>query len=350
MFKFQSALMENHEFVAFTEDASSGLRAIIAVHNTVLGPAVGGCRMFPYASDDDALIDVLRLSRGMTYKSALAGLPMGGGKAVIIGNPHTQKSEALLEAMGRFVDAQQGKYITAEDSGTGVEDLRVMQRQTQWVSGIDESQSFGGDPSPLTAFGVFCGIKAALDYKTGDASVADRHIAVQGAGSVGRYLIGLLMQEGARVTVADVNQQNLDRAVELGAQVTDPDSILSLSADVFSPCAMGAVLNQKTISKLAAPIVAGAANNQLAKFEHGELLRRRGTLYAPDFVINAGGIIEIHHQASGTTDQSRAHIARIGETLREIFVRSDEQGRSTVEVAEAMAEKLFKPTSVSHAA
>lgn len=306
--------------------------------------------MYPYANDNDALFDVLRLSRGMTYKSALAGLPMGGGKAVIIGDPHTQKTAELLEAMGRFVDQQGGRYITAEDSGTSVADLKIMRRQTKYVSGINEAQRFGGDPSPMTAYGVFCGIKAALQHKKGSNSLAGVRVAVQGAGSVGRHLIALLRDHGAEVLVADVNQANLSRALELGAIETGTDKILTADVDVFAPCAMGAVLNSETIPLLRAPIIAGAANNQLARIEHGAMLQKRGALYAPDFVINAGGIIEIHHQSAGTMEDSNAHIEKIGDTLTEIFRLSDEQGRSTVEVAEQMARKIFDEPDVSHAA
>lgn len=350
MFNFSKPIFDDHEFVALTEDPASGLRALIAVHNSNLGPAVGGCRMYPYANDNDALTDVLRLSRGMTYKSALAGLPMGGGKAVIIGDPHTQKTTALLEAMGRFIDQQDGKYITAEDSGTCVADLKVMSRCTRYVSGVNEAQKYGGDPSPLTAYGVFCGIKAALKYKNGNDSLKGVRLAVQGAGSVGRYLIEQLVDQGAEVLVADVNEGNLSKAIELGAKQTDTDKIMTVDVDVFVPCAMGAVLNSETIPLLRAPIVAGAANNQLAQIEHGDLLRKQGVLYAPDFVINAGGIIEIHHQAAGTMEQSHNHIAKIGDTLQKIFQLSDEQQRSTVEVAEQIAERMFTKPEVSTAA
>ena len=338
---FSSPSFDHHELVAFTEDPASGLKAIIAVHNSNLGPAVGGCRMYPYANDDEAVEDVLRLSRGMTYKSALAGLPMGGGKAVIIGDHRTQKSKALLEAMGDFINAQGGKYITAEDSGTGVEDMKIIGSRTQYVSGVDDSQSFGGDPSPFTAYGIYCGMKAALKHKLGSDDLKDIRIAVQGAGAVGRYLSDLLIKDGAAVYVADINQENLDKTVALGAQQISVDDIISMDVDVFAPCAMGAILNDKTIPTLKASIVAGGANNQLAERRHGEMLRTNNILYAPDFVINAGGIIEIHHQRSGTAEQSRAHVERIGNTLSQIFKLSDEQAISTVVVAEQLAEDKF---------
>lgn len=350
MFVFSSKSFEHHEFVSFTEDPATGLRAIIAVHNTNLGPAVGGCRMYPYANDDDALQDVLRLSRGMTYKSALAGLPMGGGKAVIIGDPRTTKTDQLLEAMGRFVDQQGGKYVTAEDSGTGVKDMQIIARQTKYVSGLNSGQQYGGDPSPLTAYGVYCGIKSALKFKSGSDQLSGVRVAVQGAGSVGRYLIEQLIADGAQVQVADINQDNLQIAEGLGAKIVAVDQIISADVDVFAPCAMGAVLNDESIATLRAPIVAGAANNQLANPGHGQMLLQRGTLYAPDFVINAGGIIEIHHQNTGTMEKSRAHIAKIGDTLEHIFEVSAEKNIPTVAVAEALAEKIFRNPEVSDAA
>ncbi|NND82102.1 MAG: Glu/Leu/Phe/Val dehydrogenase [Gammaproteobacteria bacterium] len=347
---FSSASFDQHELVAFTEDAKSGLRAIIAVHNSSLGPAVGGCRMYPYANDADALEDVLRLSRGMTYKSALAGLPMGGGKAVIIGDPATLKTPELLQAMGRFIDQQGGKYITAEDSGTCVADLKIMSSQTKFVTGINEAQSFGGDPSPLTAYGVYCGIKSALQFARGDAQLKQVSVAVQGAGAVGRYLIKHLIDDGAQVYVADIKADNLRKAVELGATAMSTDEILAADVDILAPCAMGAVLNSQSIPKLRASIVAGAANNQLATIEDGALLQQRGILYAPDFVISAGGIIEIFHQNSGTMERSREHIAKIGDTLTQIFEQSTAQQLPTVRVAEQMAESLFEKAAVSNAA
>lgn len=341
---FSSPSFDHHELVSFTEDIASGLKAIIAVHNTNLGPAVGGCRMYPYANDDQALEDVLRLSRGMTYKSALAGLPMGGGKAVIIGDHRKQKTPALLEAMGDFINAQGGKYITAEDSGTGVEDMRIIGRRTSFVSGVDAKQSFGGDPSPFTAFGIYCGMKAALKYKLGKDDVNGIRVAIQGAGAVGRYLTELLLKDGATVLIADINQENLDKATAMGAQQVSADDIIALDVDVFAPCAMGAILNDITIPTLKASVVAGGANNQIAEHRHGEMLREQGVLYAPDFVINAGGIIEIHHQRVGTADQSRDHVARIGDTLTEIFRLSDEKGIATVDVAEQLARAKFQNT------
>lgn len=344
---FSSPSFDHHELVAFTEHQASGLRAIIAVHNSNLGPAVGGCRMYPYENDAAALEDVLRLSRGMTYKSALAGLPMGGGKAVIIGDHRKIKTPALLEAMGDFINAQGGKYITAEDSGTSVDDMKIIGRRTAYVSGVDEKQSFGGDPSPYTAQGIFVGMKAALEHKLGSDDVSGVRVAVQGAGAVGRYLSKLLIEGGAEVFVADINQDNLDKAVAMGATQVAPDEIVSLDVDVFAPCAMGAILNDSSLPTLRAKIVAGGANNQIAEARHGEALREMDILYAPDFVINAGGIIEIHHQRSGTPEKSNEHIGRIGDTLLEIFRKSDEQGTATATIAEQLAEDIFKSSAAA---
>lgn len=345
---FSSPSFDHHELVTFTEHQESGLRAIIAVHNTNLGSAVGGCRMYPYASDDHALEDVLRLSRGMTYKSALAGLPMGGGKAVIIGDPRTQKTPALLQAMGDFIDAQGGRYVTAEDSGTGVADMKIIAQRTRHVSGVDASQSFGGDPSPFTALGIYYGIQAALQHKFGSADMQGVRIALQGAGAVGRYLAKRLIDQGAEVFVADINQDNLARVVALGATPIASDDIIAHDVDVLAPCAMGAVLNDQTIPSIKAKIIAGGANNQLADLRHGDALRELGILYAPDFIINAGGIIEIHHQRKATADQSEAHIAGIGRTLAQVFELSDAQNRSTVQVAEQLAEDKFRNSALMY--
>jgi leucine dehydrogenase len=342
---FSSPSFDNHELVSFTQDPTTGLKAIIAVHNTNLGPAVGGCRMYPYASDADALEDVLRLSRGMTYKSALAGLPMGGGKAVIIGDHRTQKTPELLRSMGDFIESQGGKYITAEDSGTGVDDMKVIGERTSYVSGVDDNHSHGGDPSPYTAYGIYCGMQAAIKHQLQKNDLRGVSVAVQGAGAVGRYLTELLIKDGAEVFVADINKENLDRTTKLGATAVDVESILGMDVDVFAPCAMGAILNDQSIPQLKATIVAGGANNQLAKQAHGEALREAGILYAPDFVINAGGIIEIHHQRVGSAQQSKEHIAKIGNTLLEIFKLSESQNTSTVKIAEQLAESKFQSTA-----
>ncbi|MDX1554002.1 MAG: Glu/Leu/Phe/Val dehydrogenase dimerization domain-containing protein, partial [Marinobacter sp.] len=267
---------DNHEHLTFCCDPETGLRAIIAVHNTSRGPALGGCRMFPYASDEEALRDVLRLSRGMTYKSALANLNLGGGKSVIIGDPREHKTEALLESMGRFLEQLGGLYIAAEDSGTSVADLRVMSRHTANVAGITERPGFdgkpsNGDPSPATAWGTFVGLQAAVKHKLGRSDLEGLKVAVQGIGNVGYRLAQHLTEAGAKLWVYDIHQDQMDRAVaELGAIPATADEILYLPVDVVAPCAMGAVLNDQSIAMLQAPIVAGAANNQLANPVHDQ--------------------------------------------------------------------------------
>ena len=336
---FGNKAFDHHEHVAFCEDAASGLKAIIAVHSSRLGPGVGGCRMFPYASEDEALYDVLRLSRGMTYKSALAGLPFGGGKSVIIGDPRQDKSRALLEAMGDFVDSLGGRYVAAEDSGTGVADIEVMAGRTPHVSGLQEGSEHGGDPSPSTAYGVYLGIKTAVQYRLGTDSMRGLRVAIQGLGNVGFHLAGRLVADGAEVVGADVNPDNLQRAVARhGIEVVDPASILTQQADVFAPCAMGAVLNRDSIDALRVGIVAGAANNQLAEESEADHLWDRGILYCPDFQINAGGIIDVYHQRAGNSrEMMLEHVERIAANLQEILFRSDRAGRSPQLVAEELA-------------
>jgi len=340
---FSAPAFDGHELVAFCEDKRTGLRSIIAVHDSTLGPAVGGCRMFPYASDEEALHDVLRLSRGMTYKSALAGLPLGGGKSVIIGNPKTDKSTALLEAMGDFIESQGGRYVAAEDSGTGVADIRVMAGRTSYVNGLDDNE-YGGDPSPSTAYGVFLGIRTAVRHRLGIESLEGLSVAIQGLGHVGYYLARYLVAEKATVYGADVNQENLDRAVsELGVIPVSTDDVLSLEVDVLAPCAMGAVLNSRSIPTLRAGIIAGAANNQLATDEDGNSLQDRGILYCPDFLINAGGIVDVYHQRIGSADAvKRSHIQRIEATLGEVLRRADECHLQTRVIAEQLAEEILR--------
>jgi leucine dehydrogenase len=339
---FSAPAFAGHELVTFCSDEASGLRAIIAVHDTTLGAAVGGCRMYPYADDDAALEDVLRLSRGMTYKSALAGLPLGGGKSVIIGDPRRHKSRALLLAMGAFIDSLGGRYVAAEDSGTGVEDVRVMGERTAFVSGVAATEH-GGDPSPSTALGVFLAIRAAVGYRLGARSVQGLRVAVQGLGHVGYHLARLLREAGATVYGADVNDENVARAVrELGVIECAPALILEQEADVFAPCALGGVLDAASIPRLRAGIVAGAANNQLATAADGARLLDRGILYCPDFVINAGGIIDVHYQRAGADPATtRAHIARIEGTLADVLARADASQGQTEIIAEALAQEVL---------
>ena len=338
----------DHEQVVFVSDDKSGLKAIIAVHNSKLGPALGGCRMWPYASEEEAVRDVLRLSRGMTYKSAMANLKLGGGKSVIIGNPRTHKTPELLAAFARALEQLNGRYIAAEDSGTSVADMKYMTQFTQHVAGIHDKPSDegtrSGDPSPATAYGTFIGIKAAVKERLGRDSLDGLRVAVQGVGNVGFDLARQLKEAGAQLWVTDIHREALVQAGrELGATVVAPDEIFGLDVDVFAPCALGAILNDTTIPQLKASIVAGAANNQLAEARHGLELMKRGILYAPDYVINAGGIIDVYHERIGF---DRAvllkHIEGIHDNLMEVFERARKEERPTGEVADAIAEERFQ--------
>ena len=338
----------DHEQVVFVSDDKSGLKAIIAVHNSKLGPALGGCRMWPYASEEEAVRDVLRLSRGMTYKSAMANLKLGGGKSVIIGNPRTHKTPELLAAFARALEQLNGRYIAAEDSGTSVADMKYMTQFTQHVAGIHDKPSDAGtrsgDPSPATAYGTFIGIKAAVKERLGRDSLDGLRVAVQGVGNVGFDLARQLKEAGAQLWVTDIHREALVQAgKELGATVVAPDEIFGLDVDVFAPCALGAILNDSTIPQLKATIVAGAANNQLAEARHGLALMKRGILYAPDYVINAGGIIDVYHERIGFERAALIrHIEGIRDNLMEVFERAREEERPTAEVADAIAEERFR--------
>ena len=354
---FDNQYLRGHETVLFGCDTETGLRAIIALHNTRRGPALGGCRIWAYASEEQALADVLRLSRSMTYKAAMADLPFGGGKAVIIADPRRDKTEGLLRAVGRFVDSLGGRYITAEDVGTSVEDLRTIARETKHVAGIaDRLDADGrwrsGDPSPTTALGVLVGLRASLRERLGRDDLTGTRVAIQGLGHVGWYLAEYLRSAGARLWVTDIRAEARERAAaELEATVVEPDAIYDQPVDVFAPCALGGVLDEQTIPRLQARIVAGSANNQLAADEHGEMLRRRGVLYAPDYVINAGGLIDVAH-GFGDYDprQARLHIERIAETLGEIYRRAQQTGSPTNRVADRIAEERFqRPRTVAAA-
>ena len=335
---------DQHEQVVFCHEPASGLRAIIAIHNTRLGPALGGCRMFPYANEDDALRDVLRLSRGMTLKSSLAGLALGGGKAVIIGDPHTDKSPALLHAMGDFVETLGGRYITAADAGTGDAEMQAFAQRTRHVAGAASRTTLdgsivSGDPSPSTALGVFTGLQEAVRQRLGRDDLSGLKVAIQGVGHVGLGLARRLKAAGAELWVCDVFEVNLQRAVdELGARVVSPQDIYGLDVDVFAPCAMGGILNEQTLEVLRAPVIAGAANNQLATPAIGAALQRRNQLWAPDYAINAGGIIDVYYQRSGgSAAQIDNHVRSIGETLREIFTRARASDEPTSVIADRLA-------------
>lgn len=334
---FASPAYDDHEEVVFCRDAEAGLKAIIAVHSTARGPALGGCRMRAYASEAGALEDVLRLSRAMTFKNAIADLPFGGGKSVIIGDSKRDKTRALFRAFGRFVERLGGRYLTAEDSGTGAREMAWVAAETVHVRGLVEGGS--GDPSPATAYGVFCGIKAAVRYRLGRDDIRGVRVAVQGVGHVGLALCRLLKEAGAGLVAADVDADALGRAAaEIGVTPVEPDAIYAADADVFAPCALGGVLNGSTIPRLKSCIVAGAANNQLAREEDGAALRGRGILYAPDYVINAGGVINIANEAGGY-DRERAlsQTAGLYEVLMEVFTKADEEGVATNVMADRLA-------------
>jgi len=337
---FDMREFDGHELVIFGHDAPTGLRAIIAIHSTVLGPAAGGCRMWPYASTTEAAADVLRLSRGMSYKNAMAGLPFGGGKAVIIGDARTAKTPELFAAFGRMVDSLRGRYVTAEDVGTTTADMAHVERVTKYVSGLGRAPGeAGGDPAPMTALGVFLGIRAAVKFRLGRADLAGLTVAVQGAGGVGYHLCGMLAAAGARLKVADVLPQALERVCdEFKAAPVPAVQLLEEQADVLAPCALGAILDARSTRKLRVPVVAGAANNQLATPEDGEALRAAGILYAPDYVINAGGIISVAREYYGGTEaQVIEDIQRIPARLTEIFERARREGRAPNQVADRMA-------------
>jgi leucine dehydrogenase len=338
---FDSADFDHHEHVAFFDDKTTGLKAIIAIHSTALGPACGGTRMYPYATADAALTDVLRLSRGMSYKSAIADLPLGGGKAVIIGDPAKDKTDARLAAYADAVNSLGGRYITAMDVGMGPKDMPVLARATKHVAGYDQPGKTGGDSGPLTALGVFVGLKAAVKHKLGVDTTKGMTVAIQGLGKVGMTLAKQLHAEGAKLIVADVNAESVRRAVDaFGAREASPDGVVTTECDVFSPNALGAILNDETLPQLHAKVIAGAANNQLARDVHGRMLVDRGILYAPDYVINGGGIICVAGQIYGWDNPEIERRTRaIGDTLAALFLRADAERQPTNLVADRMAEE-----------
>ena len=336
---FNSPDFDSHETVAHFSDKKSGLKAIIAVHSTALGPSCGGTRMYAYADADAALTDALRLSRGMSYKSAIADLPLGGGKAVIIGDPNRDKSDALFLAFADAINTLGGRYITAMDVGMTAKDMPVIARGTCHVAGYDQPGKTGGNSGPATALGVFTGLKAAVKHKLGVGSTKGLTVAIQGLGKVGMNLGHRLAAEGAKLIVADVNAAAVKEAVEkLGATAVPTEEIVTQECDVLSPNALGAILNDETIPRLKARVIAGAANNQLARDVHGTKLMERGILYAPDYVINGGGIICVAGQICNWDDREiERRVLAIGDTLAAIFARSSRQGEPTNVVSDAMA-------------
>ena len=335
--------------VHFSHDKATGLKAIIAIHDSRLGPALGGCRFLPYDTDEDALVDALRLARGMTYKAALAGLAHGGGKSVLIRPKQHFDRVALFRAFGRFVDNLGGHYITAEDSGTGLEDMEVLRTVTKNVTGVDVANGGSGDPSPFTALGVRRGIEACVKLKLGRDSLHDVHVAVQGVGHVGYHLCKELHEHGAKLSVADVDPLKAERATrEFGAAVVPLDKIFETPCDVIAPCALGSALNDTTIPRIVAKIVAGAANNQLAQPRHGDDLHARGILYAPDYAINAGGLVNVAQEVLGYDAQkSRKKTLEIYDTILEIADRSSKTGTPTYLIADMMVEEKLALVSRS---
>ncbi|HSP40447.1 MAG TPA: Glu/Leu/Phe/Val dehydrogenase [Gillisia sp.] len=296
---FGQLSFDDHEQVVFCNDKDTGLRAIIGIHNTVLGPALGGTRMWNYSSEWEALNDVLRLSRGMTYKSAITGLNLGGGKAVLIGDAKTQKTPELMRKFGEFVHSLSGKYITAEDVGMDTEDMDIVREVTPFVTGISESKGGAGNPSPITAYGVFMGMKAAAKYKYGSDDLDGKKVLVQGIGHVGEALVEHLSNEGANVFIADINPARLEEVSRKYSAKIYTEDVYEADVDIYAPCALGATINNDTIIRLKAGIIAGAANNQLAEEVHGKMLMEKGIIYAPDFLINAGGIINVYAELEG---------------------------------------------------
>ncbi len=339
---FELMSERNHEQLVFWNDPELGYRGIIAIHDTTMGPALGGTRFWNYENERDAVIDALRLSRGMTYKAAIAGLNLGGGKSVIWGDPKVKDREMIFRAHGRAVESLGGRYITAEDVGTSPEDMEFVRMETRHVVGL---LGRSGDPSPVTAYGVYNGIKAACKVVFGDDSLSDRHIAVQGLGHVGYHLCEDLAAEGARLTVTDIDPERVQRVVqEFGATPVEPDAIYDVEADVFAPCALGAVINDDTVKRLKVKIVAGAANNQLARGSiHGPALHERGILYAPDYVINAGGLINVYGELNDwTPDRSKRKAADIYNTLLRIFELAEREGIAPHAAANRVAEERIR--------
>lgn len=348
-----SMLQEHdHEKLVFCQDEHTGLKAIIAIHNTVLGPGLGGTRVWNYANDAEAINDVLRLSRGMTYKAAISGLNLGGAKAVIIGDAKTIKTEALMRKFGRFVENLNGKYITAEDVNTTTRDMEYVHMETTHVVGLPESMGGGGDPSPVTAYGTYMGMKAAVKHAFGSDSLNGKKVAVQGIGKVGGHLLEYLHKEGAKLFITDINEEMLSKYSTLfGATVVKGSEIYGLDVDIFAPCALGAILNTENIAQLKCKVVAGAANNQLEDENiHGNMLLEKGIAYAPDFLINAGGLINVYQEHIGyNRDTAFRNTEHIYEVTSNIFKTASEKNIHTQKAAIEMAQKRIADMARVHA-
>ncbi|AZU63257.1 branched-chain amino acid dehydrogenase [Neobacillus mesonae] len=334
----------DYEQVVFCQDKQSGLKAIIAIHDTTLGPALGGTRMWTYASEEAAIEDALRLAKGMTYKNAAAGLNLGGGKTVIIGDPRKDKNEEMFRAFGRYIQGLNGRYITAEDVGTTVADMDLIHEETDYVTGISPAFGSSGNPSPVTAYGVYRGMKAAAKEAFGTDSLEGKTIAIQGVGNVAYTLCRYLHEEGAQLIVTDINKEAVNRAVEeFGARAVDPDDIYGVECDIYAPCALGATVNDETIPHLRAKVIAGSANNQLKDTKHGDIIHEMGIVYAPDYVINAGGVINVADELYGYNhERAMKKVETIYNSIEKIIDISKRDGVPTYVAADRMAEERIE--------
>lgn len=334
----------DYEQLLFCQDVQSGLKAIIAIHDTTLGPALGGTRMWTYHSEEEAVEDALRLAKGMTYKNAAAGLNLGGGKTVIIGDPRKDKNEEMFRAFGRFIQGLNGRYITAEDVGTTVEDMDVIHEETDFVTGISPAYGSSGNPSPVTALGVYKGMKAAAKAAFGSDSLEGKKVAVQGVGNVAYHLCRHLHEEGALLIVTDIHKDSVRKAVEAyGATAVDPSDIYGIDCDIYSPCALGAVINDETIPKLRAKVIAGAANNQLKESRHGEMIHDLGIVYAPDYVINAGGVINVADELYGyNSERALRKVEGVYQNIEKVLEIAARDNIPTYKAANRMAEERIE--------
>ncbi|KIL49031.1 leucine dehydrogenase [Jeotgalibacillus alimentarius] len=331
----------DYEQLVFCQDKNSGLKAIIAIHDTTLGPALGGTRMWTYDSEEAAIEDALRLAKGMTYKNAAAGLNLGGGKTVIIGDPLKDKNDEMFRAFGRYIQGLAGRYITAEDVGTTVKDMDLIHEETDYVTGISPAFGSSGNPSPVTAYGVYRGIKAAAKEAYGSDSLEGKTIAVQGVGNVAFTLCRHLHEEGANLIVTDINKESVQRAVEeFGAKAVEPNEIYGVECDIFAPCALGAIINDQTLEVLKADVIAGAANNQLRETKHGDILHERGIVYAPDYVINAGGVINVADELYGyNRERAMKNVEKVYDNVARVFEIAKRDGVPSYLAADRMAEE-----------
>ncbi|NBJ70211.1 MULTISPECIES: Glu/Leu/Phe/Val dehydrogenase [Clostridia] len=335
---------DDYEQVVFCQDKNSGLKAIIVIHDTTLGPALGGTRMWTYETEEAALEDALRLAKGMTYKNAAAGLNLGGGKTVIIGDPKTDKNPEMFRAFGRYIQGLNGRYITAEDVGTTVHDMDLIHMETDFVTGISPESGSSGNPSPVTGYGVYKGMKAAAKEAFGDDSLTGKTIAVQGVGNVAYALCEHLHKEGARLVVTDINQAAIQRAVDdFAAEAVEPDAIYDVNCDIYAPCALGATINDETIPRMKAKVIAGSANNQLKESRHGDMIHKQGIIYAPDYVINSGGVINVADELQGYNyDRAMKKVETIYDSLQKVFSIAKRDHIPTYLAADRMAEERIK--------